>query len=83
MNVLKGEIAGLLIIEPKVHGDARGFFLETWNRGRYREAGLDVDFVQDNVSFSRRGTLRGLHFQNPIRKANCSRCCKGRSLMWP
>jgi len=51
MNVLKGEIAGLLIIEPKVHGDARGFFLETWNRGRYREAGLDVDFVQDNVSF--------------------------------
>ena len=65
MNVLKGEIAGLLIIEPKVHGDARGFFLETWNRGRYREVGLDVDFVQDNVSFSRRGTLRGLHFQNP------------------
>ena len=65
MNVLKCDIAGLLIVEPKVHGDARGFFLETWNRRRYREAGLAADFVQDNLSFSRRGILRGLHFQNP------------------
>ncbi len=65
MNILKCELAGLLIIEPKVFGDARGFFLESWNRQRYREAGLDLDFVQDNVSLSRRGTLRGLHFQNP------------------
>ena len=65
MNVLNCHIPGLLIIEPKVFGDARGFFLETWNRRRYGEAGLDVDFVQDNVSFSRRGILRGLHFQNP------------------
>jgi dTDP-4-dehydrorhamnose 3,5-epimerase len=65
MNVLTCPIPGLLIIEPKVFGDARGFFVETWNRHRYGEAGLDVDFVQDNVSFSRRGILRGLHFQNP------------------
>ena len=65
MNVLRCLLEGLLIIEPKVFGDARGFFLETWNRDRYREAGLDADFVQDNVSFSRRGILRGLHFQNP------------------
>lgn len=65
MNVLKVEIPGLLIIEPKVFGDARGFFVETWNLRRYREAGMCVDFVQDNVSLSRRGTLRGLHFQSP------------------
>jgi dTDP-4-dehydrorhamnose 3,5-epimerase len=65
MNVLTCDIPGLLIIEPKVHGDARGFFLETWSRRRYAEAGLKEDFVQDNVSFSRRGILRGLHFQNP------------------
>jgi len=65
MKVLTCDIAGLLVVEPKVFGDARGFFLETWNRRRYGEAGVDADFVQDNVSFSRRGILRGLHFQNP------------------
>ena len=65
MNVLRYDITGLLVIEPKVFGDTRGFFLETWNRRRYSEAGLNADFVQDNVSFSRRGILRGLHFQNP------------------
>ena len=64
MKVATCDIPGLLIIEPKVFGDARGFFLETWNQRRYREAGLSADFVQDNISFSRRGTLRGLHFQN-------------------
>ena len=65
MKVTRCDIAGLLIIEPKVFGDARGFFLETWNEQRYREAGLDTHFVQDNLSLSRRGTVRGLHFQNP------------------
>lgn len=58
-------LPGVLLIQPKVHGDARGFFMETWNRQRYAEAGLDRDFVQDNLSFSRRGILRGLHFQQP------------------
>jgi dTDP-4-dehydrorhamnose 3,5-epimerase len=65
MKVLTCDIAGLLILEPQVFGDARGFFLETYNERRYREAGLDATFVQDNLSFSRRGILRGLHFQNP------------------
>jgi len=65
MKVSRCEISGLLIIEPRVFGDARGFFLETWNEQRYRDAGLDLRFVQDNMSSSRRGTLRGLHFQNP------------------
>jgi dTDP-4-dehydrorhamnose 3,5-epimerase len=65
MKVIGCPISGLLTIEPKVFGDARGFFLETWNLDRYRAAGLDADFVQDNLSFSRRGILRGLHFQNP------------------
>jgi dTDP-4-dehydrorhamnose 3,5-epimerase len=65
MKVTHCDIPGLLIIEPKVFGDARGFFLETWHRDRYRAAGLDMDFVQDNLSCSRRGTIRGLHFQNP------------------
>lgn len=65
MNVIACDIPGLLVIEPKVFGDARGFFMETWNRQRYAAAGLDWDFVQDNVSLSRRGILRGLHFQNP------------------
>ncbi len=65
MNVVPGDLAGLLIIEPKIFGDPRGFFLETWNQRRYQECGLKLSFVQDNLSFSRRGTHRGLHFQNP------------------
>ena len=58
-------LAGLLLIKPDVFGDSRGFFQETWNLRRYTEEGLDHHFVQDNLSFSRKGTLRGLHFQNP------------------
>lgn len=65
MKILPGSLSGLLIIEPKVFGDSRGFFLETWNRARYGECGIDEDFVQDNLSFSGKGILRGLHFQNP------------------
>lgn len=65
MNVIRCELQGLLIVEPQVFGDARGFFMETWNRRRYAEAGLDAVFVQDNISVSRRGALRGLHCQNP------------------
>ena len=55
----------VLVIEPKVFGDARGFFLETYNQQRYAEAGLDVRFVQDNMSSSKRGILRGMHLQHP------------------
>ena len=65
MQIIKTSLPGAIIIEPDVFGDARGFFLETWNRQRYAEIGLDIDFVQDNLSYSQQGTLRGLHFQNP------------------
>jgi dTDP-4-dehydrorhamnose 3,5-epimerase len=65
MLVTAGKLAGVVIIEPKVFGDTRGFFLETWNARRYAEAGVPATFVQDNISYSGRGTLRGLHFQNP------------------
>jgi len=57
-------LAGALWIEPVVHADERGFFLETYRRERYREAGIDLDFVQDNRSRSRKGVLRGFHFQD-------------------
>jgi dTDP-4-dehydrorhamnose 3,5-epimerase len=63
MNLIRTDFPGLLIIEPKVFGDSRGFFFESFQRDRYRDAGIDADFVQDNVSRSRRGTLRGLHYQ--------------------
>jgi dTDP-4-dehydrorhamnose 3,5-epimerase len=65
MNVQPGKLKGLLVIEPKVFGDARGFFMESWNLRQYQEAGIGTSFVQDNISVSRRGALRGLHFQNP------------------
>ena len=65
MKVTPCEIPDLLILEPDVFGDARGWFMETWNERRYREAGIRGPFVQDNLSLSRRGILRGLHFQNP------------------
>ncbi len=64
MKINKTHLEGVLHIEPKVFGDARGFFLETYNKQRYMDAGFpDVDFVQDNHSKSSRGVLRGLHFQ--------------------
>jgi dTDP-4-dehydrorhamnose 3,5-epimerase len=64
MNISTCDIPGLVIIEPKVFGDARGYFFESWNSQRYDEV-IQARFVQDNLSFSRRGILRGLHFQNP------------------
>ena len=65
MEVKKTAIDGAYIIEPKVFGDQRGFFLETYSQKRYQDAGIPGIFVQDNLSLSRRGVLRGLHFQNP------------------
>lgn len=65
MKVIKTTIPEVLIIEPKVFGDARGFFMETWQRERYSELGITGPFVQDNLSFSSRGVLRGLHYQRP------------------
>ncbi len=65
MNVITTPLPGVLIIEPRVFGDARGFFMETWNAGTFAAAGLDLGFMQDNHSRSQKGVLRGLHFQNP------------------
>jgi dTDP-4-dehydrorhamnose 3,5-epimerase len=65
MNVIDTAVNGVLVIQPRVFTDNRGCFLETWNRRLYAEAGLDVDFVQDNISVSQKGVLRGLHFQHP------------------
>ena len=65
MKVIETGIPGLLVIEPEVHGDARGFFMETWHASRYQAAGLPGRFVQANLSRSEPGVIRGLHFQFP------------------
>jgi dTDP-4-dehydrorhamnose 3,5-epimerase len=65
VNIIETALPGVLIIEPRVFGDSRGFFMETWNAGAFAAAGLDLAFVQDNHSRSQKGVLRGLHFQNP------------------
>lgn len=65
MKVVETKLPGVLILEPKVFGDHRGFFYESWQKTRYEEHGIIGEFVQDNVSYSRKGVLRGLHFQNP------------------
>lgn len=63
MQVIPTDIPEVLIIEPAVFGDERGFFIETWQRKKFAEIGIDIDFVQDNHSRSVQGTLRGLHYQ--------------------
>lgn len=63
MKVIQTKLSGALIIEPKIFGDDRGFFYETYQAERYKAAGISLDFVQDNRSRSSRGVLRGLHFQ--------------------
>ena len=63
MRVTPSSLPDVLVVEPTVHGDARGFFFESWNRRSFAEAGVDADFVQDNHSRSARGVLRGLHYQ--------------------
>ncbi len=65
MKVSPTALSDVLMIEPDRFGDGRGFFQETWHQRRYAGAGIDVDFVQDNISLSTRGVLRGLHLQNP------------------
>lgn len=63
MKLITTSLADVLVIEPRVFGDPRGFFLESWNQAQFAAAGLDMNFVQDNHSRSARGVLRGLHFQ--------------------
>ncbi len=65
MKIIETSLPGVLVFEPRVFADSRGYFLETFSRQRYLEAGLEKAFVQDNVSCSSRGTLRGLHYQHP------------------
>lgn len=65
MQIIETSLPGVLLIKSKVFGDGRGFFLETWRQDRYEQLGITSAFVQDNLSFSKRGVLRGLHFQNP------------------
>ena len=65
MKVTETQLTGVLILEPQVFGDARGYFYESYNKTSYQAIGIDVDFVQSNVSRSARGVLRGLHYQWP------------------
>lgn len=65
MKCITTELPGVVIVEPAVHGDERGFFYESFNQARFAENGIDASFVQTNVSRSRRGVLRGLHYQWP------------------
>ena len=65
MKIRETSLPGVLLIEPRVFGDQRGFFMETYQAHRYADAGIPGSFVQDNVSFSRRDSLRGLHYQHP------------------
>lgn len=81
MEIITTPIEGLLIIEPKVFHDARGYFVETYNEQRYREAGINAQFVQDNQSCSSFGVVRGLHFQRPpYTQAKLVCCTQGRVL---
>lgn len=69
MKIHPTELPGLLLVEPDVYRDARGYFMETWNEPRYARSDMVVAMKQDNVSWSKRGVLRGLHFQNPHQQA--------------
>ena len=77
IKVTKAPIEGLYVIEPTVHGDNRGYFMETYNQNDMHEAGLDMVFVQDNQSISAKGVLRGLHFQKQYPQGKLVRVIKG------
>lgn len=77
MNVIETLLPGVLILEPKVWADSRGFFMETYHAERFRQIGIDLPFVQDNHSRSARGVLRGLHFQEPNSQGKLIRCTSG------
>ncbi len=78
IKVTKCSIDGLYIIEPAVHGDSRGYFMETYNKKDMVESGLNLNFVQDNQSMSVKGVLRGLHFQKEYPQGKLVRVIKGR-----
>ena len=76
-NFIKTSIEGVTIIEPTVFGDQRGYFMETYSKRDFAEGGIDVDFVQDNESRSRKGVLRGLHFQKKNPQGKLVRVIEG------
>lgn len=82
MKVTETELKGVFVVEPQVFGDGRGWFMESWSARKLAEAGINVNFVQDNHSFSAaKGTLRGLHYQlNPMCQAKLLRCTRGEIL---
>ena len=80
MNVVSTDVPGVLIIEPRLFGDARGFFVETYQSSRYADLGIRRPFVQDNLSRSSRGVLRGLHLQNPFSQGKLVTVLRGRVL---
>jgi len=77
VKVTELELPGVLLVEPRVLRDVRGAFLESWHRERYAAAGIDAAFVQDNVSFSAHGVLRGLHYQYPHPQAKLVMALRG------
>lgn len=77
MELIETAIEDVFIIEPTVHGDDRGFFMESWNARTFAKLGLDLDFVQDNHSRSSRGVLRGLHYQQPKPQGKLVRVVSG------
>jgi dTDP-4-dehydrorhamnose 3,5-epimerase len=77
---LPTKLDGVVLVEPKVFGDERGFMLESYSRDEWARVGVDVDFVQHNHSRSRRGTLRGIHFQTEPGQAKLVRCVRGEIL---
>jgi len=79
VRTIETGIPGVLVVEPAVYGDARGFFMETWHASRYREAGLPGRFVQANLSRSGPGVIRGLHYQNPMPQGKLVSVLEGRA----
>lgn len=77
INIIKTKIEGLVIIEPSVFGDDRGYFMETYNEEEFHKAGLTMRFVQDNESKSSKGVLRGLHFQTKFTQGKLVRVTRG------
>jgi dTDP-4-dehydrorhamnose 3,5-epimerase len=77
LNVIETSLPGVLLIEPKVYADTRGFFMETYQAAHFRAHGIDAAFVQDNHSRSLRGVLRGLHYQEPNPQGKLVRCTRG------
>lgn len=77
MKAKESKLEGVIIIEVNIYEDTRGFFMESFNRKKYKEIGITKEFVQDNLSYSRKNILRGLHFQNPNAQAKLVSVIKG------